>query len=103
MVKMINAKKEFLDAIEGKELESCVIVYRGILDSILKPNFSQKDFDSLVKSLDFEYDNGFGTQYIEGFINFKDNAWCQRHEYDGAEYWEYMQKPDINDYIKKEV
>lgn len=52
-----------------------------------------------LSSLNFEYDSGFGTQYIDGFITFTDNSWLQRCEYDGSEWWGYYKCPQIEDLL----
>lgn len=43
--------------------------------------------ESVLFTLDFEYDNGYGTQEISGVVLFKDNTWLSRGEYDGSEWW----------------
>ena len=52
---------------------------------------SMKDLDVL----DFEYDNGYGYQEIDGIVLFSDNSWLERWEYDGSEGWEYKKAPTI--------
>ena len=49
--------------------------------------------------LDFEYDKGYGSQSIDGWITFTDNTWLSRAEYDGSEWWEYHEKPGPEDLI----
>ena len=45
--------------------------------------------------MNFEYDNGFGGQELYGTIWLKDGTWCTRGEYDGSEWWEHHERPDI--------
>lgn len=54
--------------------------------------FSIFDFE---KMFNIEYDDGFGGTNIPEtlVIVFKDNAWLERHEYDGSEWWEYKETP----------
>lgn len=42
---------------------------------------------SFLNKLDFNYDNGYGLQYIDGRIHLKDGTIMKREEYDGAEGW----------------
>lgn len=48
-------------------------------------------YDYVGNSLDdvenLEYDAGFGTQELYGYVWFKDGSWLERHEYDGSEEW----------------
>lgn len=44
--------------------------------------------------LNFEYDSGFGGQEVDEYLYVVgDNWWLERHEYDGAEWWEYKTLP----------
>ena len=54
---------------------------------------------SNLDSLDFDYDNGYGSQEIFGWITFKDNSWLERNDYDGSEWWAYRRKPGVEDLI----
>lgn len=103
---MINAKEELLEVLQrsGKSIED--IEFAGLrydcnLEEIdlgcvtENPNF-------LLKSLDFLYDEDYGTQHIYGYILFRDGSWLERREYDGAEWWRFMIPPtkeSIKNYI----
>lgn len=65
-----------------------------------EPNFNiRTDWDSFVKMADFEYDNDFGGEEIPlGLVVVGTDWWLERHEYDGAEWWEFKTMPNINDY-----
>ena len=74
----MNAKQEFLEEIKDKKLVCAKIGLDrenwGKPDwKILKPNYSQEDFDSFCKELDFEYDSLFGSQEFFGIILFEDS------------------------------
>lgn len=56
-----------------------------------KDDILRDDFD--IDKLDFEYDNGYGSQEVFGFIVFKDGTWFNRAEYDGSEWYDYIEKP----------
>ena len=48
-----------------------------------------------IKDLDFQYDNGFGIQWLTGTIWMVNGDWIERGEYDGSEWWEYKKCPLI--------
>ena len=50
--------------------------------------------------LDFEYDNGYGTQEVFGVVWFADGTWAERGEYDGSEWWEHHTIPEIPEHLK---
>ena len=51
-------------------------------------NISVVDF--IKEAENFEYDSGFGTNYInDQLVGVGDNFLLIRKEYDGAEYWDY--------------
>lgn len=54
-----------------------------------------------MPELDFEYNAGYGSQEIEGFISFTDDTWLEREEYDGSEWWDFKQCPKLEDFIKE--
>lgn len=42
----------------------------------------------------FEYDNGYGGAEIPlSLVVVGEDFWLERHEYDGAEWWEYKRMP----------
>lgn len=45
---------------------------------------------------DQEYDSGYGGQEVaEDLIVVGEDFWLERHEYDGAEWWEFKEMPTI--------
>lgn len=60
---------------------------------VLAPSHSQEDLENFYRSLNFNYDNSYGTQHVYGCIVFTDNTWLSREEYDGSEWWEYNKCP----------
>ena len=92
---MINAKEELL-----KKAGNARIVWAKVYvewedreDSILKPNHTQKELEEFLNSLDFVYNNGYGTDYIGGTVMLSDGSWLERREYDGSEWWEKRHLP----------
>lgn len=52
------------------------------------------DKEAFIKSMDFEYDAGFGSEEIDDeLLIVGDGWWLERHEYDGSEWWEYKECP----------
>jgi hypothetical protein len=105
----MNAKEEFLGHIEDREVRCAIIrkevftgtSYEFIVKGKLRPNYTQKEYESFLKDIDFEYDSGYGCQELDGVIWYKDlNTWSERGEYDGSEWWEYKSCPDSNTYFK---
>ena len=63
--------------------------------SILTTGWNEADFVAFLQSLDFEYDDGYGTQELFGDIWYEDGSWSEREEYDGSECWTYKCSPSI--------
>lgn len=97
---MINAKEEFVDAV-GSKLIKCAYVIHTLYDndkfSVLKAGYSDVDYQHFLDSLDYEYDDGFGTQELYGNVWLVDGTWFNRNEYDGSECWAYHKCPEIAD------
>lgn len=99
---MINAKTELLNELHdiGKSLQdvaACRLSYESYSDD---SDMSVKGTGIPLSSLDFEYDNGFGSQHLYGTILFKDNTWLSREEYDGSEWWHYNVPPTVDDILQ---
>lgn len=105
---MINAKNELKTKLSriGKT-ENDVVAFKIIYSPGLRINsdtvteISSKGplTDEVWKSLDFEYEDGYGTQHLFGLILFNDNSWLERSEYDGSEWWEYKKTPTIEEIL----
>ena len=97
----MNAKEEFLELVEGKQVKCATI--RIVIDwgsepqraIDLKVGYSEEDYDKFLTDLDIEYDDGYVSQELFGLVWFNDNTWAERHEYDGSEYWSMQSFPDI--------
>jgi hypothetical protein len=97
----MNLLQETLEELEDfpeKEISWARITTESVLNHkdetiVLKPNYTQEDKDNFFRSLNFEYDNGYGFQEIDGVIVFTDNTWMMRREYDGSEWWGYFGCP----------
>ena len=50
--------------------------------------------ENFVVCADKEYDEGYGSQRVAtDIVIVGDNWWLERHDYDGAEWWEYKELP----------
>lgn len=65
----------------------------------LKIGYSKEDYENFLTLLDYEYDNGFGSQRLYGTVWFEGGTWLSRGEYDGSEWWNYNEVPIIPDYL----
>ena len=90
---MRDAKIELLQHIKSREVEYVFItvvywdsemVVKGTLEEVLP-------------QLNFNYDAGYGSQKLFGFIWYADGTWSERYEYDGSEWWDYNSCPEIPD------
>lgn len=106
----MNARLEFISHIQNKEVLCLEItyVYDGESDEESKvkrfhltKGYTIEEYNDLLKSLDFEYDSGYGSQELFGNIWYKDGTWSDRYEYDGSECWDYQSSPDIPDYLNR--
>ena len=100
---MTNAKKELEQFLQGKAKVKCASITKGYQYDYedpcpkfeLKVNHTEEDFQSFLKSLNFDYDSGYGGQELFGTVWLEDGTWCTRGEYDGSEWWEHNQLPEI--------
>ena len=108
-MRKINAYDEFIQHVQecGKVIKCVDITTDPYLKTAeviaLRENY---DLDALVKfleELDFEYDRGYGDQELFGTIWYTDGTWSERGEYDGSEWWEYKQVPEIPDNLKDQA
>ena len=90
----MNAKQELIEHIESREVKYVrVILEHGYKDT--DKETIEGTFDEVLPKLDFEYDDGYGGQFINGTIWYTDGTWSERGEYDGSEWWEYKKCPII--------
>jgi|ERR1035437_4428701 hypothetical protein len=66
----------------------------------LTTGYTDGEYLDFLKSLDIEYDSGYGSQELYGVIWYKDGTWSTRGEYDGSEWWESHSCPTIPDEIR---
>jgi hypothetical protein len=100
---MTNAKKELERLLEGKAKVKCAEITKSYQCNneepcqkfTLKVNHTDDEFQSFLKSLNFDYDSGYGRQELFGTVWLEDGTWCTRGEYDGSEWWEHNKLPEI--------
>jgi hypothetical protein len=92
----MNAKKELLEILKknNKTVDNIVAI-------IIKYELSYTKIIEInkIEQLDFNYYDGYGGQYLYGYVLLDDQDWLERHEYDGSEWWEYKKYPS---YLLKE-
>lgn len=100
---MTNAREEFKNAVEGQHVH-CATISHGysygdeddyVPTYNLPVGYTEQEYEDFLKSLDFEYDSGYGGQELFGTIWFLDGTWSDRGEYDGSEWWEHHEVPEI--------
>jgi hypothetical protein len=103
---MTNAKTELLEHLVNKPKVKCAKLRTGYgWDEegqtlyLLKCNYTNEDWETFLKSIDFNYDSGYGGQELFGTLWLEDGTWLERGEYDGSEWWEYKKTPEIPDQI----
>ena len=103
--KMMNCRKEFKAHIFGKELKCAMIYDKLDIEEAsifaLQENFTLNEYRKFLDAIDFDYDEGFGQQYVFGTIWYADGTWSERYEYDGLENWVHMSSPEIPRILKQ--
>ena len=104
---MINARQELLDMVSKEDILCARVQY---CDDFMNKEkyrvFSMRvgdNPDSFLDSLNFEYDEGYGWQEIFGTVWLKNGNWLMRSEYDGSEWWEHREIPEIPESLTNEI
>lgn len=100
---MINAKEELIKKLKEvkymhNEIIVCANIYFNKRTFELTEGYENYKEDTLrwfLDSIDFEYDNGFGSQNLFGCVWLTNGAWLERDEYDGAEEWRFYKCPEL--------
>jgi hypothetical protein len=105
----MNAKQELIEHSHAvKRLVKCaeITIFTGweqdsnSVEFNLPVGYSDQDLEDFLNKLDFDYDSGFGTQYLFGDIWYTDGTWSERYEYDGSECWIHKSCPKIPDHLQ---
>lgn len=98
---MKNVKQELLEHIAGRPVKY-VQIMDGRQDRDNGPIF-QGTLEEVLPMLDWNYHDGYGTQELFGTIWYDDGTWSERGEYDGSEWWEYRQCPELPAEAKRDA
>lgn len=100
---MANAKNELHEILKDRARIKCAKIWHGSYyggDELpptfkLLLNYTDSQLEEFYKSLNFEYDSGYGGQNLFGTVWLDDGTWLSRGEYDGSEWWEHNSLPEI--------
>jgi hypothetical protein len=67
----------------------------------LMHNYTPEELEEFMSKLDFDYDDGYGSQYLGGVVWLESGAWLERDEYDGSEWWVLRNRPVIAAFLMK--
>jgi len=67
---------------------------------LLPLNYTPEQYSDFCRQLDFQYNSGYGSQYLDGTIWYEDGTWSSRSEYDGSEWWVHNSCPSILDELR---
>lgn len=107
----MNCKNEFLSTTSKRKVLCASLIkgdgfkYNDNEDSLffnLLVDYTEKDYNNFLSEIDFDYDDGFGSQEVFGTIWYKDGTWEERFEYDGAERWTYKSCPQIPENLRRQ-
>lgn len=97
---MINARDEFLDHTKGRVIKCAMFNFRHRYDEeplifSLPVGYTDAQRKKFLRALDFEYEDGYGSQMLFGTIWYEDGTWSERDDYDGNEWWILRVVPEI--------
>lgn len=108
----MNAKKEFIEHIANRKVK-CATIFKEPMSLMFREQkhpysvcgnlsigYCDSEYVDFLTTLDFGYDNGFGGQELYGTIWYEDGTWSERGEYDGSEWWQHNECPEIPDKLK---
>ena len=94
-----NAKDELIEHLHNKPQIRCIKIETPRREEqqtyLLKENFTPRELDNLLKSLDFKYDCGYGCQALFGAIWYVDDTYSDRVSLNNTELWVYLKAPQI--------
>lgn len=96
----MNARREFINHIGVRKVLCAQIKHGDGYDDDSKifnltTGSTEEDRTQFLTDIDFEYDSGYGGQRLFGTIWYEDGTWSERGEYDGSEWWEHRERPQI--------
>jgi hypothetical protein len=101
---MKNAKQEFIAHTLEQDVKCATVSIAHDFDThstfLLPVNHTPEQKEQFLSSIDVNYNDGYGSQELFGTIWYNDGTWSEREEYDGSEWWEYNECPDIPTKLK---
>lgn len=92
---MTNARQELEKMLAGRTVAYGWVAQQNWRVSGPRVEFrSDAEFRAALPTLDFEYNEGYGSQELYGYVVFTDGTWLSRGEYDGSEWWQDNRCPD---------
>ena len=92
----MNAKQELIDHIEDREVIYVQVIFEP--SHFKNKKTIQGTLEEVLPKLNFDYDNNYCRQYIDGTIWYSDGTWSDRGEYgeyDVSEWWEHRKCPPL--------
>lgn len=91
---MMNLLAETIEALEAHDKCPAEVLWVGRKVSNYNPMYYKSTWDDFSNKANFTYDEGYGGVNIPlDLVIVGDGFWLERHEYDGAEWWEYKELP----------
>lgn len=107
-----NAKKEFIETVRGYKVNSAIL-YKLLINYdtwkeikigyILKQWYTKEEYLNFLDSINFKYDSWYWGQELFWYIFCDDWVWFDRWEYDGSEWRECNEYPNVEKILKKWV
>jgi hypothetical protein len=96
----MNARQEFINHVGFRKVLCAQIKHGDGYDDDSKvfnltTGSTEEDRTQFLTDIDFNYDSGYGGQNLFGTIWYEDGTWSERGEYDGSEWWEHRERPQI--------
>ena len=99
---IINAKVEFIGHTAHNVIKCAYIEFWENTDDrkfSLTTGYTEDEYNQFLSDIDKTYNNGYGSQQLDGIIWYEDGTWtifpATRGEYDGSEWWDYHICPNI--------
>jgi len=106
----MNARKELEEILNKLKEKQNVLVcadisyearWDGKEQITLTHPHTKEEAEAFFKALDFNYDDGFGSQELFGTVWLTYGVWLSRWEYDGSEGWTVNSCPHIPNHLYK--
>ena len=101
---IINAKEEFVRHTGTMSIKCAYIQFIENPDDscfALTTGYTEDEYKQFLSDIDKTYNNGYGGQELDGMIWYEDGTWTSRGEYDGSEWWNYHEVPDIPEFLNR--